>query len=29
MPVEIRKVESRKDLKEFIYFANNLYKGNK
>lgn len=29
MSVEIRKVSSRKELKAFVRFANNLYKGNK
>lgn len=27
MPVEIRKVQTKKELKEFIHFANDLYKG--
>lgn len=27
MSVEIRKVQTKKDLKEFIHFANDLYKG--
>ena len=27
MSVEIRKVQTKKELKEFIHFANNLYKG--
>lgn len=29
MSVEIRKVSSRKELKAFVRFANNMYKGNK
>ena len=29
MPVKIRTVSSRKDLKTFVRFANRLYKGNK
>lgn len=28
MSVEIRKVQTKKELKEFIHFANDLYKGN-
>ena len=27
MSVEIRKVQTKKELKEFIHFANDLYKG--
>lgn len=29
MSVEIRKVQTKKELKDFVYFANNLYKGDR
>ena len=29
MSVEIRKAQSKSEMRDFIYFANNLYKGNK